>query len=208
MCYSDLPQSMSPLRFRMCLVCLAVALSQPAFAQNAAAPATETLAPLTRDVNGQTTVRATRVGSETAVHRVAQMVEAAQAGKAPVQRLADRLGLGLLETANGILDIVIANMAKAIRVISVQRGYDPRDYTLVGFGGAGPVQAARLGVKKTVLVNDIEWLGGQFSSEGVGCPDEWTSVNGRRVNFPPAGRANAWRREGRGSRTRVRAHSF
>ncbi|MBS7699904.1 MULTISPECIES: hydantoinase/oxoprolinase family protein [unclassified Chelatococcus] len=61
-----------------------------------------------------------------------------------VQKLADRLGLGMLETANGILDIVIANMAKAIRVISVQRGYDPRDYTLVAFGGAGPVQAARL----------------------------------------------------------------
>lgn len=63
---------------------------------------------------------------------------------AAIQKLADKLGIGMLETANGILDIVIANMAKAIRVISVQRGYDPRDYTLVGFGGAGPVQAARL----------------------------------------------------------------
>lgn len=63
---------------------------------------------------------------------------------AAVQKLADKLGIGMLETASGILDIVIANMAKAIRVISVQRGYDPRDYTLVGFGGAGPVQAARL----------------------------------------------------------------
>lgn len=52
---------------------------------------------------------------------------------------------------------------------------------------AAAVQAARLGVKKIVLVNDIEWLGGQFSAEGVGCPDEWTSVNGRRVNFPRSG---------------------
>lgn len=52
---------------------------------------------------------------------------------------------------------------------------------------AAAVQAARLGVKKIVLVNDIEWLGGQFSSEGVGCPDEWTTVNGRRVNFPRSG---------------------
>jgi len=64
--------------------------------------------------------------------------------QAAVQTLADKLGLGLMETANGILDIVIANMAKAIRVISVQRGHDPRDYTLLAFGGAGPVQAARL----------------------------------------------------------------
>ena len=63
---------------------------------------------------------------------------------AAVKTLADKLGLGVLEAANGILEIVIANMAKAIRVISVQRGHDPRDYTLVAFGGAGPVQAARL----------------------------------------------------------------
>lgn len=52
---------------------------------------------------------------------------------------------------------------------------------------AAAVQAARLGIKKIVLVNDIDWLGGQFSAEGVGCPDEWTGVNGRRVNFPRSG---------------------
>jgi len=52
---------------------------------------------------------------------------------------------------------------------------------------AAAVQGARLGVKKIVLVNDIDWLGGQFSAEGVGCPDEWTGVNGRRVNFPRSG---------------------
>jgi N-methylhydantoinase A len=40
--------------------------------------------------------------------------------------------------------VVTANMAKAIRVISVQRGHDPRDYTLMAFGGAGPLHAARL----------------------------------------------------------------
>lgn len=52
---------------------------------------------------------------------------------------------------------------------------------------AAAVQAARLGVKSIVLVNDIEWLGGQFSAEGVGCPDEWTVVNGARTNFPRSG---------------------
>ncbi|MDQ1182971.1 hydantoinase/oxoprolinase family protein [Agrobacterium larrymoorei] len=61
-----------------------------------------------------------------------------------VEKLANKLGMGVLETANGILDIVTANMAKAIRVISVQRGHDPRDYALVAFGGAGPVHAVRL----------------------------------------------------------------
>ncbi|MFD2252545.1 N-methylhydantoinase A [Pseudochelatococcus lubricantis] len=75
--------------------------------------------------------------------------------RAAVARLADKLGMGVLETASGILDIVTANMAKAIRVISVQRGYDPRDYALVAFGGAGPVHAARLarelGMKRILI---------------------------------------------------------
>lgn len=61
-----------------------------------------------------------------------------------IQRLAEKLGLGVMETAQGILSVVSANMAKAIRVISVQRGYDPRDYALMAFGGAGPLHAARL----------------------------------------------------------------
>jgi N-methylhydantoinase A len=58
--------------------------------------------------------------------------------------LAKQLGLPLLQTAQGIVSVVTANMARAIRVISVQRGHDPRDYTLVAFGGAGPLHAARL----------------------------------------------------------------
>ena len=49
-----------------------------------------------------------------------------------------------MTTAQGIISVVTANMARAIRVISVQRGHDPRDYTLVAFGGAGPLHAARL----------------------------------------------------------------
>lgn len=64
--------------------------------------------------------------------------------KAAIGRLADRLGLSMMETAQGILSVATANMAKAIRVISVQRGHDPRDYALAAFGGAGPLHAARL----------------------------------------------------------------
>ena len=58
--------------------------------------------------------------------------------------LAEKLGMDVMATAQGIISVVTANMAKAIRVISVQRGHDPRDYMLVAFGGAGPVHAARL----------------------------------------------------------------
>lgn len=52
---------------------------------------------------------------------------------------------------------------------------------------AAAVQAARLGVPRIVLVNDIEWLGGQFSAEGVGPLDERTITGGRSVNFPRSG---------------------
>lgn len=64
--------------------------------------------------------------------------------RAAIGRLAEQLGLGVLETAQGIVSVVTANMARAIRVVSVQRGHDPRDYTLAAFGGAGPLHAARL----------------------------------------------------------------
>jgi len=68
----------------------------------------------------------------------------------------------------------------------------PLDADLLIVGGnesgcAAAVQAARLGVRRIVLVNDIEWLGGQFSAEGVGCVDEWTTVRGKRVSFPRSG---------------------
>ncbi|ONG54435.1 methylhydantoinase [Pseudoroseomonas deserti] len=72
-----------------------------------------------------------------------------------IGRLAETLGLGVMETAQGILSVVTANMARAIRVISIQRGHDPRDYTLMAFGGAGPLHAARLAKElemKRVLV--------------------------------------------------------
>ena len=58
--------------------------------------------------------------------------------------LAERLGLTAMDTAQGIISVVTANMMRAIRVISVQRGHDPRDYALMAFGGAGPLHAARL----------------------------------------------------------------
>jgi len=54
-------------------------------------------------------------------------------------------------------------------------------------GCAAAVQAARLGVRRIALVNDIAWLGGQFSSEGVGPVDERTAIKGKSVNFPRSG---------------------
>jgi N-methylhydantoinase A len=65
--------------------------------------------------------------------------------RAAIDRLAESARHGCAgDGAQGIISVVTANMARAIRVISVQRGHDPRDYTLVAFGGAGPLHAARL----------------------------------------------------------------
>ncbi len=64
-----------------------------------------------------------------------------EAAKAAVQKIGDALGLDVHQAAEGILDIVNENMAGALRVVSVQRGYDPRDFALVAFGGAGPMHA-------------------------------------------------------------------
>ena len=59
--------------------------------------------------------------------------------EAAVQTIADKLGIGLMQAARGIIDIVNENMFGALRMISVQQGYDPRAFALMGFGGAGPL---------------------------------------------------------------------
>jgi N-methylhydantoinase A len=61
-----------------------------------------------------------------------------------IEALGGRLGLSMLDSAAGIIRVVTANMARAIRLVSVQRGHDPRDYWLMPFGGGGPVHAGRL----------------------------------------------------------------
>ncbi len=58
--------------------------------------------------------------------------------------LADRLGLDKLETAEGVLTILNSNMTNAIRARTVQKGLDPRGFSLVAFGGAGPLHGAEV----------------------------------------------------------------
>lgn len=66
------------------------------------------------------------------------------AAVAVVEKLAVELGLGLLETAEGILTIANSNMARAIRSRTIEKGHDPREFALVAFGGAGPLHAAEV----------------------------------------------------------------
>ncbi|MGB3772338.1 MAG: hydantoinase/oxoprolinase family protein [Rhodococcus sp. (in: high G+C Gram-positive bacteria)] len=69
-----------------------------------------------------------------------------EASRTAVATVADAIGLGSAEeAASGIVDIVNENMFGALRLVSVQQGYDPRDFALVSFGGAGPLHANALG---------------------------------------------------------------
>ena len=58
-----------------------------------------------------------------------------------VEPLAVRLGVSVEVAAHGVISIAISNMVRAIRAVSVERGHDPREFTLMPFGGAGPLHA-------------------------------------------------------------------
>lgn len=70
-----------------------------------------------------------------------------EAARTAVQRIVDATSLETVEAAAaGIIDIVNENMLGALRLVSVQQGFDPREFALVAFGGAGPLHANALGV--------------------------------------------------------------
>jgi N-methylhydantoinase A len=85
--------------------------------------------------------------------RMALDVEAAR--EAVRSAVAEPLGLSIEEAARGILAIADNHMVGAVRVVSVERGYDPRDFTLVPFGGAGPLHGCALadliGVRRVLI---------------------------------------------------------
>ena len=62
-----------------------------------------------------------------------------------VKTIGDALGLDMKRGAAGIIDIVNENMYGAIRLVSIEQGYDPREFALIAFGGAGPLHANALG---------------------------------------------------------------
>mgnify|MGYP000554329361 CR=1 FL=1 len=73
------------------------------------------------------------------------MAATAAPAREVIQRdIADPLGLDLTEAASAIERIAVANMCNAVRLVSTSKGYDPRDFALVAFGGAGPLHAAHV----------------------------------------------------------------
>ena len=84
---------------------------------------------------------------------------------------------------------LLAMVIMLVPVVATERQIEA-DLLIVGgneSGVAAAVQAARLGVGRIVIVNDIPWLGGQFSAEAVGALDEWTLYKGKRTEFPRSG---------------------
>ena len=84
-----------------------------------------------------------------------------------LKNLAEKLSISELELAEGILSIINAKMADAIRTITVKQGIDPREFTLVAFGGAAPMHgvwlAEELEINETIVPNDP----GTFSAWGM-----------------------------------------
>ena len=83
------------------------------------------------------------------------------------EKCADPLGMDLVEAAHGIIEIANAAMVNAFRLISVQRGYDPREFVLIAFGGAGPVHANRLAQEIKIPLTMIPMSPGTTSSLGL-----------------------------------------
>jgi N-methylhydantoinase A len=84
-----------------------------------------------------------------------------------IARIGDRLGLSSARMAEGIVEVVNARMANAIRSITIGRGIDPREFALVSYGGAGPLHAAALAEElgiESVIVPDAP---GVFSARGM-----------------------------------------
>ncbi len=149
----------------------------------------------------------------TDAHVVLGRVESLLGGAMPVDRgraeaavdaIAKPLRIGRVAAAAGILRVANANMERAIRVVSVERGYDPRDFALVAFGGCGGLHAceiaAELGITKVIVPE----YAGALSALGMLAADAVRDYSASVIGQPRPERAfaaleTAARRELRGA---------
>jgi len=107
--------------------------------------------------------------------------------EAVIAPLARRFGLSLIEAAHGVVEVANANMLRALRLVSVQRGYDLREFSLIAFGGAGPLHAGALARQAGIGSVVVPAHSGAFSA--LGClvsPLRYDTVQTHR------GRIDAW----------------
>lgn len=87
--------------------------------------------------------------------------------RAAIQSVAEPLSLSIEATAQGILDVADAAMERAVRVISVERGYDPRGFSLLAFGGAGPLHAVSIARRLSIPRVIVPAAAGVLSAMGL-----------------------------------------
>ena len=136
-------------------------------------------------------------------------LDADAARRAIAERVAAPLGLDPLAAASGIVEIANAHMIGAMRLVSVQRGYDPRDFVLVAFGGAGPLHAnalaRELGIP-TVLVPPSPGIASALGMLATDIRHEFVATRRLRLDGARArGARRALRRLRRGGRGASRA---
>jgi N-methylhydantoinase A len=94
-------------------------------------------------------------------------VDAEAARTAIREHVADPLGLSVAEAATQIVEVVNGTMAEALRIVSIERGHDARDFALIAFGGAGPVHAAALAAELQIPEVIVPPAPGAFSALGL-----------------------------------------
>jgi N-methylhydantoinase A len=114
------------------------------------------------------------------------------AGRA-LDPLAERLGLSRERVAQGIVDVANHNMAQALRLVSTDRGHDPRDSTLVAYGGAGPLHACELAQAQQIRKVLVPYHPGAFSAFGALLADtrfDYTQTAWMRLRYLDLDRVN------------------
>jgi N-methylhydantoinase A len=95
------------------------------------------------------------------------LIDLAAAEAAIGKRLAAPLGVDVRTAAAAVIDVVNHAMAEALKIVSVQRGHDPRDFSLAAFGGAGPLHAAALADELGIATVVCPPIPGAFSALGL-----------------------------------------
>lgn len=91
----------------------------------------------------------------------------AERAREAIARLDEGLGLGLHAAAEGVVRIAVARMTSSLREVSIARGHDPREFTLVAFGGAGPMHAALIADELAIPRVLVPQHPGNFSALGL-----------------------------------------
>ena len=112
-------------------------------------------------------------------------IDAAASEAAIARHIADPLGLDAEEAAAGIVRVVNNSMAEALRIVSVERGHDAREFSLAAFGGAGPVHAAALAGELGIREVIVPPIPGGFSALGLVATDlrrDWSHTFYARID--------------------------